>query len=57
MGLGENIRKEVGDRSRSNGLRELETLQRNLRSLGITLPQPDARNVRKSVGKAQPGRR
>ena len=54
MGLGENVRKEVGYRSRSNPLRELETLQRNLRSLGIALPPPDARNVRKSVGKAQP---
>ena len=57
MGLGENVRKEVGDRSHSNALRELETLLRNLRSLGIMLPRPDARNVRKFVGKAQPGGR
>jgi hypothetical protein len=54
MGLGEKIRKEVGRPTRSNPLRELEALHRNLRSLGIHLPPPDARNVRKSVGQTQP---
>jgi hypothetical protein len=54
MGLGEKVRKEVGRRPHANALRELEALNRNLRSLGITLPPPDAGHVRKSVGKAQP---
>jgi hypothetical protein len=54
MGLSEKIRKEVGRPARSNPLRELEALNRNLRSLGVNLPPPDARNVRKSVGQAQP---
>ncbi len=57
MGQGETVRKEVGRQSHANALRELEALNRNLRSLGITLPLPDARNVRKSVGKAQPRER
>ena len=53
MGLGEEVRKEVGRAAPSNPLRELEALNRNLRSLGVPLPPPDARNVRKSVGQAQ----
>jgi hypothetical protein len=57
MGLGEIIRKQVGRPRPGNPLRELQTLNDNLRSLGIKLPEPDARNVRKSVGKAQPGER
>ena len=54
MGLGEKIRKQVGRPRLANALRELQALNDNLRSLGIKLPEPDARNVRKSVGKAQP---
>jgi hypothetical protein len=57
MGLGEKIRKQVGRPRQANALRELQTLNENLRSLGIKLPTPDARHVRKSVGKAQPRER
>ena len=57
MGLGEKIRKQVGRQRQANPLRELQALNDNLRSLGITLPEPDVRNVRKSVGQTQPRRR
>jgi hypothetical protein len=56
MGLGEKIRKQVGRPRQANALRELQALNDNLRSLGITLPEPDARHVRKSVGQTQPRR-
>lgn len=56
MGLGENIRKQVGRPRPVNALRELQALNENLRSLGIQLPQPDARHVRKSVGQTRPRR-
>ena len=54
MGLGENIRKQVGRSRQANPLRELQVLNDNLRSLGITLPEPDVRHVRKSVGRSKP---
>jgi hypothetical protein len=54
MGLGEKIRKQVGRPRQQNALQELQALNENLRSLGVKLPEPDARNVRKSVGKTQP---
>jgi hypothetical protein len=54
MGLGEKIRKQVGRPRHANALRELQALNDNLRSLGIQLPEPDARNVRKSVGQTRP---
>jgi hypothetical protein len=54
MGLGEKIRKQVGRPRSANALRELQTLNENLRSLRVTLPPPDARHVRKSVGQTQP---
>ena len=54
MGLGEKIRKQVGRRQFPNPLRELQALNDNLRSLGIKATAPDARHVRKSVGKTQP---
>ena len=57
MGLGEKIRKQVGRPRQANLLRELQALNDNLRSLGITLPEPDVRHVRKSVGQTQPRRR
>jgi hypothetical protein len=57
MGLGEKIRKQVGRPKLANPLKELQALNDNLRSLGIPLPAPDGRNVRKSVGPAQPRRR
>jgi hypothetical protein len=57
MGLGEKIRKQVGRPRQANPLRELQALNDNLRGLGITLPEPDARHVRKSVGKIGPRRR
>ncbi len=57
MGFGEHIRKTVGRSKLSNPLRELQALNANLRSLGVRLPEPDARNVRKSVGQAQPRRK
>ena len=56
MGLDEHIRKTVGRRKAVNPLRELQALNDNLRSLGVRLPEPDARNVRKSVGKTRPQR-
>ncbi len=56
MGSGEIIRKQVGGQRPANRLRELQTLIENLRSLGIELPPPDGRNVRKLVGKAAPQR-
>ena len=54
MGYGENIRKTVGRPRPANPLQDLEILNENLRSLGIVRPEPDARNVRKSVGKVKP---
>ncbi len=57
MGLGEKIRKQVGRLRQPNPLRELQALNDNLRSLGITLPEPDARHIRKSVGQSQPSPR
>ena len=54
MGLGEHIRKTVGRPKAANPIRELQALNDNLRSLGVRLPEPDARNVRKSVGQARP---
>ena len=58
MGLDEHIRKVVGRPRLRHPLDELWLLNENLRSLsGGKLPEPDARNVRKLVGKAQPGRR
>ncbi len=54
MGLGEHIRKVVGRPRHANALRELEALNENLRSLGVELPEHDARHVRKSVGQARP---
>ena len=57
MGLGEKIRKQVGRPRKANALRELQALNDNLRSLGITLPEPDARHIRKSVGQSQPSPR
>ena len=56
MGLDEHIRKTVGRLKPTNALRELQALNDNLRSLGVRLPEPDARNVRKSVGKTRPQR-
>ena len=53
MGLGEHIRKTVGRPKAANPIRELQPLNGNLRSLGVRLPEPDARNVRKSVGRNQ----
>jgi hypothetical protein len=53
MGLDEHIRKTVGRLKPTNPLRELQALNDNLRSLGVRLPEPDARNVRKSVGKTR----
>ena len=57
MGLGEKVRKQVGASGPLNRLRELQALNDNLRSLGIELPPPDGRNVRKLVGRPPPGRR
>jgi hypothetical protein len=57
MGLGEKIRKQVGRPKPTNPLQELQTLNDNLRSLGIPRPAPDGRNVRKAVGPAHPRRR
>jgi hypothetical protein len=54
MGLGEKIRKQVGRSRQANRLRELQALNDNLRSLGITLPEPDVRHVRKFVGRSKP---
>lgn len=54
MGFGEHIRKTVGRPKSANLLRELQALNDNLQSLGIQLPIPDDRNIRKSVGKARP---
>ena len=56
MGFGEKIRKVVGRPRPTNALQELQALNENLRSLGIKLPEPDGRNVRKSVGQTQPRR-
>lgn len=54
MGMGEIIRKTVGRPRFANRLQELQALNANLLSLGITPPLPDAANVRKSVGKPRP---
>jgi hypothetical protein len=56
MGLDEHIRKTVGRSKSVNPIRDLQALNDNLRSLGVRLPEPDVRNVRKSVGRARPQR-